>query len=64
MPLTDVDTVLIAIRVASYGETMEYRSVCPECNTEDRYEIDLRQFLDLGVDISGYQTPFEYKGTQ
>jgi len=64
MPLTDVDTVLIAIRVASYGETMEYRSVCPECNTEDSYEIDLRQFLDLGVDITGYQTPFEYKGMQ
>ena len=64
MPLTDVDSVLIAIRVASYGESMEYNSVCPSCNNSDTYEIDLRQFLDMGADISGYLVPFEYKGMQ
>ena len=64
MPLTDVDSVLIAIRVASYGESMEYNSTCPSCSNSDSYEIDLRQFLDMGADISGYLVPFDYKGMQ
>ena len=29
MPSVDLDTVLIAIRIASYGEKMEYTSTCP-----------------------------------
>ena len=62
LPSVDLDTVLIAIRIASYGETMEYVSSCPECENSDNYEIDLRQFLDMPVDLSGYENAFEYKG--
>ena len=43
---------------------MSYTSKCPKCSNSDEYEIDLRQFLDIGVDISGYLKPFEYKGMQ
>ena len=64
IPSVDVDAIFIAIRIASYGEQMEYRSTCPECENQDNYEIDLRQFLDLQVDISGYTQPFDYKGMQ
>ena len=62
LPSVDLDTILIAIRIASYGEQMEYTSSCPECENSDNYEIDLRQFLDMPVDLSGYENAFEYKG--
>lgn len=64
IPITDLDTILIGIRIASYGEIMEYRSTCPSCENTDDYEVDLRMFMDMPVDISGYVTPFEYKGMQ
>jgi len=62
IPSVDLDTILIAIRIASYGEQMEYTSKCPKCENTDNYEIDLRQFLDMPVDLSGYESAFEYKG--
>lgn len=64
MPITDLDTILIGIRIASYGEKMEYTSECPKCSNADNYEIDLRQFMDLPIAMEVYDTPFEYKGMQ
>ena len=64
IPVTDLDTILIGIRIASYGEKMEYSSKCPKCENEDNYEIDLREFMDMKVDMSLYSKPFEYKGMQ
>ena len=64
VPLVDLDTILIGIRIASYGEKMEYTSTCPKCENADNYEIDLRQFMDMPVDINVYSKPFEYKGMQ
>lgn len=46
MPSMDVDTALIAIRVASYGHDMEVETTCPACNEETEYHIDLRTILD------------------
>ena len=64
IPVTDLDTILIGIRIASYGERMEYRSTCPSCTNADEYEVDLRMFMDMPVDITGYVQPFDYKGMQ
>lgn len=61
IPIVDLDTILIGIRIASYGEKMEYTSTCPKCENADNYEIDLRQFMDMPVDMSLYSQPFEYK---
>lgn len=41
MPSVDVDAVIIAIRIASYGNEMEFSTVCPGCNTQNEYNIDL-----------------------
>ena len=41
---------------------MEYTSTCPKCENSDNYEIDLRQFLDMPVDLQGYENAFDYKG--
>jgi hypothetical protein len=46
IPAMDVDTILVAIRMASYGTTMEISTTCPHCKNEADYGIDLRQTLD------------------
>jgi len=61
IPTVDVDAILIAIRIASYGEMMEYQSTCPKCEESNNYEIDLRQWLDKKVDVSLFDAPFRYK---
>lgn len=64
IPIVDLDTILIGIRIASYGETMEYTSTCPKCENSDNYEIDLRQFIDMPVNMDIYNNYFDYKGMQ
>jgi hypothetical protein len=46
MPLIDLDPVLIAIRLASYGEGMDMTSNCTHCEENNEHTIDLRQILD------------------
>jgi hypothetical protein len=46
IPAMDVDTILVAIRMASYGTTMEISTTCPHCKNEADYGIDLRQMLE------------------
>lgn len=48
MPSIDVDAVLIAIRIASYGEHMDLDSVCPnnQCNSENTHQLSLTKVLD------------------
>jgi len=45
-PAMDVDTLLIAIRIASYGHDMEFGSKCPKCGHECEHTVDLRTVLD------------------
>jgi hypothetical protein len=46
VPAMDVDTILVAIRIASYGHTLEMTTQCPSCKTDEDYGLDLRQVLD------------------
>lgn len=46
VPATDIDTILVAIRIASYGHNMEFGTTCPSCNHTDDYGVDLRTVLD------------------
>ena len=46
MPAVDLDAVLVAIRIASYGHELELESVCPHCKEENDYAIDLRVVLE------------------
>ena len=45
MPSIDLDTALIAIRIATYGENMEISTVCPSCETDNSYEMNLVEWL-------------------
>jgi hypothetical protein len=46
IPSIDVDTILVGIRMASYGHNMDLGTQCPSCQHETEFEIDLRQVLD------------------
>ena len=46
IPAMDVDTILLGIRVASYGHDMELGTTCPKCQHETEFSVDLRQVLD------------------
>lgn len=46
MPSLDLDACLIAIRVATYGETMDFNSTCPSCSAENTFEMNLVGYLD------------------
>lgn len=46
VPSMDLDTLMVAIRIASYGHSLETESQCPKCQNEDSYGTDLRTVLD------------------
>lgn len=45
MPSVDVDSTLISVRIASYGDTMTVTAVCPQCSEEHDYDISLQDVL-------------------
>jgi hypothetical protein len=46
IPSVDIDAILIAIRIASYGTLMEINARIPKINEEYKYDVDLRTLLD------------------
>jgi len=56
MPSIDADAVLIAIRLATYGEKLEITTKVPGTGTSKDFEIDLRLLLDKLINFE-YQ-PF------
>lgn len=46
MPTIDIDTVLVAIRIATYGHQLDINTGCPSCGNEDEYALDLRFVLE------------------
>jgi|OM-RGC.v1.008273744 hypothetical protein len=42
----DLDMILVAIRIASYGHEMEFISKCPKCEEENNFSIDLRDIME------------------
>lgn len=72
IPSIDIDAILIAIRRATYGNEMEFTTVCPHCQTKNEHALDLG-FLssritcpefDKTVTVSGlelYLKPYSYK---
>lgn len=46
MPSIDLDAVLCAIRIATFGHEMEVTATCPECKHPNDFVVDLRLVLD------------------
>jgi hypothetical protein len=47
MPSLDLDFVLIAIRIATYGDRMDVDCKCPKCSAENTYPISLQPWMDM-----------------
>jgi len=45
LPITDTDTLLIAIRIASSGDEHEISAKCPKCKTDNRVTVNMRNIL-------------------
>ena len=61
MPSVDVDALLIAIRIASYGSKMTVTGVCPSCKEEHDYDVDLTSIVGQ-VQCPNFETPVDYNG--
>lgn len=46
IPACDLDPILISLRLASYGNEMDFSSTCPHCNERNDNTLDLNQILD------------------
>lgn len=44
-PTVDINAILVAIRIASYGHEIEMTTVCPACQTQADFGLDLRMVL-------------------
>ena len=55
MPATDIDAVLVAIRIASYGHAMDLDVTCPACSVDESISVDLRAVND-GLKIGDYDS--------
>lgn len=63
MPSIDLDAVLIAIRIATYGENLEISTKTPGTGEEKSYSVDLRNILNNLVSVQ-YQHEVEVQGMQ
>jgi hypothetical protein len=62
IPLIDLDTILIAIRLASYGSGMDMTSDCPHCKSGNEHTVDLRVVLDNLSPIKKYNETSHVNG--
>lgn len=63
IPGIDLDAILIGIRIASYGHTMDIETSCPYCQHENAYELDLRTVLDQ-IKAPDYNQPLKVGGVE
>jgi DNA-directed RNA polymerase subunit M/transcription elongation factor TFIIS len=72
LPMIDFNTLLVSVRLASFGHEMEIGSTCPKCGHSHVLTIDLRTVLDnLGSpdydesvsagDLTCYFAPMTYR---
>jgi len=52
IPASDIDYILVAIRIASYGNEMELEFKCEKCENEFNYEIGLGPYIEKLGEIS------------
>lgn len=52
IPSLDIDTLLVAIRLATYGDQLSVSHVCKACGTENDFDIDLKTVIDHYANIN------------
>jgi hypothetical protein len=61
MPSIDVDTLLVAVRIATYGHEMDVNTRCPNCDAQNQYQLDLRTVLE-NIKIPDYESSLDIQG--
>ena len=56
IPSVDLNTILVAMRLASYGHKMDVTSTCPNCKNNNEFDLDLRLIMD-SLKTPDYDTP-------
>ena len=46
IPRSDIDTILLAVRIATYGAEMQTTSKCPHCSHSNEHTVDCTWILD------------------
>jgi hypothetical protein len=46
IPSIDLDSILIGIRIATYGDMLTLDNNCSQCGTENTYDVDLKAITD------------------
>jgi T4 bacteriophage base plate protein len=63
MPSVDIDSILLSIRIASYGNSLDVDSVCPNCREESSFSVDISSLLSQ-IKMPDYESPLEVDGLQ
>ena len=58
-PAIDINAILVAIRIASFGHEMSITPDCPACQTTAELNVDLRVLLD-STGRADYSKPFKH----
>lgn len=53
IPVVDLDTILVSIRIASFGSSMPIGTKCPSCEEENNFDLNLNSVID-GLTIPDY----------
>lgn len=61
IPSVDLDSILIAIRIATYGNGMDVDSKCPSCKEENTHEADLG-YVIANIQMPNYDVPLDIDG--
>jgi len=56
VPAVDLNALLAAVRLASYGHSMDIASKCPKCSESEELSVDLRVVLD-SIKMPDYDLP-------
>lgn len=46
VPAVDLNAIMVALRLASYGHKMGITSTCPKCQHNNEFDLDLRVIMD------------------
>jgi len=63
MPTVDLDTILISIRLATYGNELEFSAVCPHCTNKIEQAIDLNVLMEK-ISLGDWSKPVLTNGLE
>jgi len=46
IPIIDINAILAAIKIATFGNTLSVTSKCPGCQTDNDYDLDLNKIIE------------------